>query len=417
MVLRRFRRFLGTGPARNLILGQLIGQLAMLASLPFLTRLLAPEEMGVYQFALSLAIVLQPLATLRRELVIPFGDSREARQERRTGLVASALLVCLILLFGSVTWAIGADTISIGAVSTAMLLASLSLTYIENAYLIRLNAQRRLAARNLVGGVGCALLQVVAAFYFGGALAVAFAYLIGRVIATAVTITRAPTIDEVAATGKAPRRHRFSAILSGMIAAASSQVIVMGSTLALGAAGGAQVAVAQRVAATPVSLISQGLMQVTLGAVAPLIREGNPGVTKKLREQTLRLTAFSILVVASLAVGGPLLAGPVLGPEWVDAGVLIAVFALPLGLMLVALPGTTLLVPLGKERLLMMLQSARLVAIVVTFLIAGSLTNSILVTSIFASITWVLAYIPLMIAAFAASAEHDRDQGGPQRAG
>lgn len=95
-----------------------------------------------------------------------FLSAIRAKHGKKGGLVSlpQALLVCLILLFGSVTWAIGADTISIGAVSTAMLLASLSLTYIENAYLIRLNAQRRLAARNLVGGVGCALLQVVAAF-------------------------------------------------------------------------------------------------------------------------------------------------------------------------------------------------------------------------------------------------------------
>lgn len=400
---------------RDLVFGQLVGQLALLAAIPVLTRLLSPSEMGFYQIGLSAALILQPLGTLRRELVLPFGSSANVRRHRLVGLGASLGLSGLIGALALIAWLGGYAEVATAGASTALILLSLGLIYIENAYLIRIGAQRRLALRNLLGGILSATLQVAAAYSGWGAVGISLALLVGRAFATMLTMLGLrPGVDS-SARGQVRRQRPVSAILSAMIAAASSQAIILGSAFSLGAAGSAQIAVAQRIASTPSSLIGQGLMQVILGSAAPLIRDGRSGLTKRLRSQTLRLGALAIVLALLLVFAGPSLAVPVLGPAWSQAGTLIAVFAVPVSMLVVALPATTLLIPLGHERMLLVLQLARLLAILAAIVVSSWLGNGVVAVSAYTSAAWSLAYIPLLGAGFWATAKHDRGCSEPMR--
>lgn len=413
-MLPRIRNAFKGGSSRALIVGQLIGQLALLIAIPFLTRLLSPSEMGLYQVGFSLALILQPVATLRQELVIPFGSVDEVRRHRLIGLSSTLGLCFLVIIAGLVAMMLNTPNVAVTAMCTALILGSLGIIYVENAYLIRCGAKRRLALRNLIGGVVAAFLQICAALIFGSAIAIAFALLIGRVVAAGVTVVKVSVPPGSSEVRRARPQRPVSSILSAMIASASSQAVIVGSVISMGAASGAQVAIAQRIAATPSSLVGQALMQVSLSSAAPLIREGRSGLTSQLRAQTLRIASFASLLTLLLAVFGPLLAEPILGPAWSQAGVLIAIFAVPLGLTLVALPATTLLIPLGRERTLMMLQAIRLLSILGALGISAYFLENIVLVSACTAIVWTLAYIPLMAVAFRAALSHDqRSEGDP----
>lgn len=392
----------------KLLGGQLVGQVALVVAIPFLTRLMSAHEMGVYQAAFSVALVLSPVATLRRELLIPVSRTDDARRYRRAGLLFALALCAVIVLAALPLRAVTGPRIAEVALCTALILFSLALVSIENSYLIRHGEYGRLAARNLLAGVGAAALQILAALTTPSAVAVAGALLVGRLGATAATVARRPPSQPDDASGARTSQRSVSAILSAMIATASNQAVVLCSFGALGPAAAAQIGVGQRIGGAPTTLIGQALSQIALGEAAPFIREQKPGLVAVLRRQVLRTSAAASLTATALMIGGPLLAVPVLGEGWQQAGVLVAVFAVPLSFQLVALPATTLMIPLGRERRLLVLQSIRLCAVVGALVVAAALSRDVVTACIVTSVVWTAAYGPILAASFAAAAAHDR---------
>lgn len=402
--------------SRQLLIGQVIGQLALFLVIPVLTRLLSPHEMGIYQTGFSIAMILQPLATLRRELLIPFSGIQDARRHRGVGLGFAALCCSVAMVTALMAWVLGAPDLAETLVAGGLVLLAFAIMYVENAYLIRCGAHGRLAARNLGGGVLSALLQIVAALLVPSAIAIALALLIGRAVVTAVTAMRLPIVEQTSGRGERKKQRSISAILSAMIATGSSQALVIVSFGTLGPPAAAQIGIGQRIAGAPASLAGQALSQIALSSAAPLIRERQPGLTVQLRKQTVLTGCAALLTTVALMVGGPLLAVPILGPGWEMAGILTAVFAIPLSLTLVALPATTLLIPLGRERLLVVLQLIRLIAIVTALVATSAVTGDVITTCIVTAIVWTIAYVPLLAASFLSTAAHDREcsEGDPR---
>lgn len=396
------------GHARGLILGQLIGQLALVLAIPFLTRLLSVTEMGVYQTAFSVALILQPLATLRQELLIPVSGANEARRHRYIGLGFAGICSSAAGLTALVLWALARERMAEVFLTIALVLFAFALVTIENAYLIRRSRFGRLALRNLLSGVGSASLQVVAALLFSSALAIAAALLLGRLIATVITIAHEPLAKHPTREEGHTSQRSISAIFSGMVSTASTQAVILGSFETLGAAAAAQVGVGQRIGGTPMMLVGQALSQISLGAAAPLIRERRPGLATQLRSQTLRTAGPAAIFASALIVGGPLLAVPVLGPGWEQAGVVAAIFAVPLSLQLVALPATTLLIPLGFARKLLLMQIARLAVILLALGVTSAVSGDVIATCVVTSMAWTAAYGPILTLAFRAARGHDR---------
>lgn len=396
------------GSSRQLVLGQLVGQVALVVAIPFLTRLLPAGEMGAYQAGFSIALVLQPLATLRRELLIPVSRAADTRRQRRVAVVFAGACTAVLAAAGLVLHLVSLRHAADVLLATALILFSTALMTVENAYLIRQGALSRLAARNLLAGSVAAVLQVLTALAVPTAAAVAGALLLGRGVATAVTVVRR-SVDETHDEAGARRSQRaVSAILSAMVANASSQAVVIGSFVVLGPVASATVGVGQRIGGAPTTLVGQALSQVALGSAAPLIRERRPGLAPLLRRQTLRTAAVAAVTAAGLMVGAPLLAVPVLGAGWGEAGIVTAVFAIPLSLQLVALPVTTLLIPLGYERQLLGLQCGRLALILGTLALASAVTGDLVAACVATSIAWTLAYVPILWMSFAAARAHDR---------
>ncbi len=398
------------GRSRELLLGQLIGQLALLLAIPVLTRLLSTSEMGIYQSGFSIALILQPLATLRRELLIPVTDGQTSLRHRTVGLKFAALCSGITTFISIPLGFAGYRSLAELSLVTGLILMSLAIISIENAYLIRHSQFRRLAARNLLAGTLSAILQIAAAFFIPTSFAVAASLLIGRALATFITMAHIKVQTNLNNKVEQKPQHTISAILSAVMASASSQAVIVGSLGLLGPAAAAQIGVGQRIGGTPTSLIGQALSQIALGNAAPLLRDKLPGLTHLLRRQMLQTGSAASLMAVVLMIAAPLLAEPLLGPGWHQAGVLTAVFAIPLSLQLVALPPTTLLVPMGYERRLLALQTFRFIIIALTMATAAGLSKAdIFITCLATAIAWTLAYIPIISAAFIATRKHDKE--------
>jgi O-antigen/teichoic acid export membrane protein len=398
-------------PSRQLIVGQVVGQMALVLVIPALTRMVDPASMGIYQVAFSVALIAQPAATLRLELVIPTSHSSRRRKERAVGLLVPTVTAAVSIAVGvAVLAGLGAEQGSV-VVAAGLILLAMAIVSIENAVLLRAGALGRLALRNLISGVLAAALQIALAALWPTALSLAIALLVGRLVATLLTPGGSgvgDNDDEKPDLGRRGFARTTSAILSGTVSNAATQSIVIATFIALGPAAAALVGVAQRVAGTPTTLVGQALAQSTLADAAPLIRAQRFGLASLVSRALKKYVAFAAILAIGMMILAPPLAGPVLGEEWASAGTLIAIFAVPLCLQLATIPTSNLLVPLRKEHQLLLLQSLRLV--VVTGVIFGTavLIGNLTLVFVSTALIWSLAYGALIAYTLWAARQWDR---------
>jgi O-antigen/teichoic acid export membrane protein len=415
-----------------LIGSQVVGQLALVAVLPVLTRVYPPAEFGVYQFAFAIAFILLPLATLRLEYIVPTTHAADlVRRRLRLGTAVALGLSILLIAVGVIDHISGLTDVSGILIMTGLLVPALGLPLLDGARLVRQGARRALAVRNLVGGVAGASLQAVFALSSGDVMLLPVALLVGRLIGIAASrlvkepatdgrsVDAATRDDGSAETAdpelESPRDtpYTLARALPTIGAGAMSGLTIQGLTVIAGAtvgpAAAGQVGVAQRIASTPISLAGQALAQVTQLSFSRIIRERRPSLTASLGSHVRAFLAIGVLVGAALAIGGPLLAGPVLGAEWAPAGVLIAMLAIPATLQVAVSPTDFLFVMLGRERRLFALQLTRAALTWTTGLVAAALTGDIGIVVLSFSIAWALAYALSLIFVFRAARTFDRE--------
>lgn len=374
--LRRHERWV-------VVLSQAVGQLALVAVMPVLTRQFSPSELGVYQTGLAVGLTIQPLATLRAEFVLPaLATDQEFR--RVLGIAGRTLggVVLLLAVVASAAEVTGAGGVAGMVAMAALLVLAYGWTAVDNACLIREGRTGRLSARNLVAGLLSAGLQLVVALAWPHAVALAVAILVGRGVAVLVTRSwaRRPAPAAVAEGGDREwdLGRGLLGALSGLTASAATQALVLYGSAGFGAGAAAQIGVAQRSAGAPLGLLSQGLSQAMQAGVAPLVRAKDPRVRAAVHRQVKALAPVAFLATVAMAVGGPLLAEPIFGEGWQEAGVIIAILALPSGLQLVVAPIMPVFLMIGRERLLLGLQVVRLTGAVAVAALVQAATGDLL---------------------------------------
>lgn len=351
-------------PRWALIGAQAIGQLALVAVMPVLTRTVALDELAGFQIALSVGLMLLPLATLRAELFIPaLVSDAECRRVVRIAFFVGAAVV-LVLLFTSFLFGLlGAESASLGTLCAALVVIAYAVMAVDNANLIRRGETWRLSVRNLLSGVLGALLQLAAALVLPTAVTLSAAILAGRLFAVLLTMR-----GDSEARGTPAHTDRewtplraATAVSSAAVSTASAQILVVGAAAAAGVDAAAQMGIAQRAAAAPLGLLSQGVAQAAQSEIAPVVRSDTGRIRPVIVRNLRAILPISIVVTIGLFVGGPTLAVPVFGPGWEEAGRIIAALAVPSGLQLLAAPLLSVFVMLKREHLLLWLQVARLV--------------------------------------------------------
>lgn len=400
----------------SLVLAQVVGQACLLLAVPVYSRLVSVPEVGVFQVATAVAALLQPLATLRLEFTIPASRSpRTARNRARLGYTSAAVtalvlgaisVVCHVLTVGD-----AGDT----ALAAAVLVLASGWTIVDNAILMRRSAFRALAVRNVSAGFLAAVLQLAASFLLPGSLSLALAVLVGRGVA--IVCTRPPHASDVGGVdeerltdGEQVFAWRGSALSigAGLVTGGAMQSLLLVTGALFGQVGAAQLGMAQRVTATPTSLVAQAMSQLVAGRAAEIVRTERPELAAFTRRWTGRLLVSAVLLGAGIAVAGPLLAVPVLGPRWASAGVLVAVLAAPLCLVFVTTPLMPLLIMVRREGTLLALNAFRLTLILITTVVTGLVTRDLLITASATAVVWTLSYATSLLTLLREARRWDR---------
>lgn len=381
---------------RATVAGQIVGQLSLVAVVPILTRIVDIDQMGYYQLAFALALILQPLATVRVEFAIPGAHSREVQRLLRLGRVWACLALLLPLTLAIALWLVGSSSMATALAAMGFILLAYGVTAIENAELVRRSLFGILGWRHAFSGLIAALLQIVFALAFPSALALALALVLGRLLV--IVVIRAPKELSADSTTESalPLGQRYTsdrmmfAVTSGIVANSATQSLVVLAFVFYGSEGAALVGIAQRVAAVPITLLGQSLSQVMLADAAVVVRRRVPGLAALVESRFRRLAILALGTSLLLGVGGPVLAGPILGDAWSDVGLLIALLAVPLGFHLVAVVPSPLFTLLHSERLSVLIQVGRLLSISAAMSAATYLDYSMFAAIGSAGAAWAL---------------------------
>lgn len=380
-MLGRFRE------AGLLVGAQVAGQIALLLVIPVLTRIFSPAEFGAYQIALAISIVIQPIATLRLEFIIPVTRSDElaARRYRlaMTVIIAGSLAIAMV---GAAYFVWGGRGSGEVLVMLALLAVVNAWTVIDNARLIRGQQTKRLALRNFLAGFLAAVLQLVVGLFAPHVLLLAVALLVTRAIAILVTRSRsaAPSAPsgEIEPDDRYSLRRGATTVVAGVISNSSIYGLTLLGGAMFGASVSGQIAVAQRITSTPVSLAGQAVSQYFQTRASAAIRARSTSLRTLTIRFALGLAVLISPVVVAMIVLGPVLAVPILGEGWQPAGWVVLILAVPTGLQLVVAPTIPLLVMLNHERLLLGMQVVRLTVSLAAGAVPGLLTGDFLMACV-----------------------------------
>lgn len=334
-------------PARRLLgdavlvaRGTILGQAAFVLVMPLITRLYPPAEVGVYGLALAFVGLAAPVAGLRFELAaISARDADDARALLLLSALAILPMTCLCVAllcalkvfnlgaYGVLPWwmvaVTGATIVAAGAYSTL------------RCGLVRRHRFRLVAASLTVQGWVRAGVPVLLAPLGAGAALLISGELLSRLSAVALMLHLGPAqgalrtlrIPVQALRERLVRFWKYPVLLgpSALIDAAATALPlpVVASCYGLSAAG--KFALVQRLVVLPAALMVGSVGDV-FHAHAAEIAGREPGATAAFLATTAtRLLLFAAAVYIPVALLAPFTAGWLFGPQWADAGPLIAV--------------------------------------------------------------------------------------------
>lgn len=376
---------------RYLLISQVFGQLAPIVVLPLLTRILNPEQMGLYQVAFSISIIALPFALLQSDVLVPIARNIEQVRRLRRLTIAATLLVSSMSALGA--FFLVSQGSHETALTTALLVVALSVTSFSSATLIRTGDSKSLIRRNLFGGGLVASFQVIAALFHPTALALGIGMILGRL--TCITLVRSHRAFEPHSSD-VTGAYGFWKILSGASANAlgafGSQMPMLIVAPIFGAAAAGHLGLGQRVVGGPVGLVGQGVNQIFTADSASILRSREAFLWPKLRRPLGLLMLTALLAALALGTIVPPITPWIFGASWAPAGKYIQILALPMCLQLVAIPMVPLLAMLGLQSLVFALQIFRVLGIAACAIIGIRLSWSMLTTVMLISIIWTLAY-------------------------
>ena len=320
--------------------GSVFGQAPFVLVAPLITRLYSPAEIGIYGLALAFVGITAQVAGLRFELAaISARDSDEARALLLLSALAITPVTCLCtaLLCGLKLYHVGSyDALSwaMVAISGATIAAAGGYSTLR-CWLVRRQRFGLVASSLTLQGVVRAGIAVLA--FGGGATLLMVAELVARLGAVWLMVRGSGLSGALARmhmtrstlARQAQKFWKYPVLLgpSALIDAAASAlpVPILASCYGLAAAG--KFALVQRLMLLPAALIVGSVGDVFHAHAAQLAGQRPGTIGKFLAVTAGRLLLFALVVYVPLALVAPFTAGWVFGPQWADAGPMIAALA------------------------------------------------------------------------------------------
>lgn len=327
----------------TLVTGTVAAQAIAIGSAPVLTRLFTTSEFGAYSVAISIIAILITISSLSYPFAIPLPeDEIEAASALALSLALAlvAALIATVLLW----WQGQAIVTALGVPTVAPYVLLLPLAQFGGSFVaamtywaVRARHFSVIAATRLTQTGTLVVTQIVLGVAGGGVLGLLLGDVVGR-FSGSIRLARAAWNTSAAAfrgvTGTSIRasatRYRRFAIFStpsSIINTLGLQVPLLLIVALYGAETGGLYALAVRLCALPVSLISGAVGQVYFAEGSRISRERPDDLLALFWRTTRSLATTAAGPFLLLAVLAPVLAAPVFGPSWAEAGVFVALLA------------------------------------------------------------------------------------------
>lgn len=344
-----------------LALGTVLSQAMLVIASILLARLYTPTEFGEFAVALSLAMILATLATLRLEMAVPLAEDDREAVAAAASAVFFAVTVSLGLLailaidlfvtgqaasrFGAGTsiWFVPPAVAALGALASARMLQS------RRGRFSAVSVSRVTAS--LVQSTG----QVVASPL--GAVGLSAGFVAGAVW-NLVSLSRRSGLFGAwrswRATAAKWRRHSLHLLPPSVLNTATVGAVAPVVALFYGVASSGLFTFSFRILALPATVIGQAVSGAFFPKMAELERRGQP-LTTVLERAVTGLTMVSVPIFGLVVLLGPELFGAVFGSEWRAAGDISAVLAPWLAVAFISSPLSSLMMVKNQLRRLLAL--------------------------------------------------------------
>jgi O-antigen/teichoic acid export membrane protein len=370
--------FTVAGPVRavlTLVGGTGVAMAIVIASSPILTRLYLPSEYGVYSVALALLSILITITCMRYDAAIPLPE----RDATAADVLALALLVAVVvsLCTGAVLMVVGPSLLAVfGAMSLGPYVVLLAVGQLGGGvvsaftwWAVRTRAFGEIAANRLAQSVALVAVQLGLGAGGLGATGLLVGDIAGRIagssrLARSAWHTHGDAIRQVTWRGvrSAASRYRRFPLLSmpsAVLNTFAMQLPLLLLVALFDADSGGRYALADRICSVPLTLVAGAVGQVYVAEIARLAHGSPDAVRAGFVRATSALARLALVPATLIAVLGPVLAGPVLGPGWSETGIYMAILSPMYYLTFIAAPTGETLNILERQDLLLVRELLR----------------------------------------------------------
>lgn len=328
------------------------GQLVLVLASPLLTRLYTPEQFGVLAIFSSMLGVIVVISSLRYELAIPLPKSQiNGKSLLSIALGINSLCALLILLLVYWLRAPIAELTGVPSLASFLWLLPVAVLFMGtyrslNFWAVRNRDYKRIAQTKISQSVSNIVVQLAGGFAGIGALGLLLGQIVGQAVGVG-RLSRGLAISDFLFKNKNDfsrkrvlfrRYSRFPKydVPAAFINTLSNELPPLMFTALFNPAVAGFYLLAQRVLASPLSLVGQAVAQVLYGSVGDAIASGRLGsVVKK-----VVFTLIALVVLPSLVVffWGEDLFAFIFGESWREAGQVAGILMLGLAAQFVYSP-------------------------------------------------------------------------------
>lgn len=396
-MIKRWRRWWANRPTLQILRGATVGQLALILSLPFLSRLYEPNVLGGFAAALASAQVFAIATTMSSEQILP-RIGPEARRSVMITLFGSGVIGALV--FGGVV-ATYVNDMNVGL--SAFLIASIASTNVATYASLAERDYFAVEAVRTLNGVVTATLQVGVGFHTPTLEGLVVSYALGSLIATAGAVRPVCRILSRRRSGERGVLQSIGMLgfagrvgISTLLVNASLNLPVVVLSYIYPEAAVAVFFIVRRMLGVPTQMVSRAVGEVMY---TRLVNLGPPERLNLLRQSGKTLMLVCALVAFVGVVGAQFLPN-VLGQGYENADTVALILLLPSIVQLVGGAYSKALLAFGQESWLLRWSGARFLVLTACLVVVGVVEPTFSAAVAIVSFAGLAANMGLVRAAF-----------------
>jgi len=407
--------------AMKLAGGSAIGQALVMLSMPLVTRLYSPADMGVFGVFMSFISFASVGVALRYDLaIVAARDKFEADVLLITSiaLAVPCVVIASFVLFGMIRFSILGYGVLPSWSALAMFVALLATGVFSSLRFWYVGRQKfsEISLALVSQGAGRATIPVILGWLSSGWAGLLGGEVLGRMLGVARLARGAwpearrtfAALDTKHGAQVLQRYWKYPAVFlpSSMIdaLATSLPLPIISSMFGLSAAG--QYFLVARLASVPAALISAGVADVFHAKIGEVARIDKPLVHRTMKSAMQKLTIVSLGIYLPIALISPFLFSLVFGQTWEQAGTLMAIQSLACMTGLVVSPLSRALAISRYPELKLLPDIVRLVIPISSLWVCHHFGMTFLLTMVVFSVLTAISEIFYMFIIWYATADH-----------